>query len=156
MISDFAKPERSFRSEFLSFLAAMLVPFGIMSVFPYKAVGHKFSSREESPKSFASLVFLSEEEESDAIRRARSTWQTSSPNEKGVQIDLSLESLPELDTSVTIENPIIHINSRAFSSTLKDVPIVLPSLAAEAPKKVKLPPAESEKFFDYDDLMKLK
>lgn len=156
MIPEFAKPERSFRSEFLSFLAAMLVPFGIMSVFPYKVIGHRFSSKKEVPKSFAALVFLDEEEEMEAIRRARSTWQTSSPNEKGLQIDLSLESLPELDTSVTIENPIIHVNSRTFSSTLKDVPIVLPSLAAETPEKVKMIPAESEKYFDYDDLMKLK
>lgn len=156
MIPGFAKPERSLRSELLSFLAVMLVPFGIIGVFPYKAIGHKFAPTKESPKSFAALVFLSDEEELEAIRRARNTWQTSSPYEKGVQIDLSLEGLPELDTSVTIENPVIHVNSRAFSSTLKDVPIVLPSLAAETPKKVKMIPAENKKFFDYDDLMKLK
>lgn len=152
----FTKPERSLRSEFLSFLAAMLVPFGIMSVFPYKAVGYNFSPKKEVTRSFASLVFLSEEEEREAIRRARSTWQTSNLSEKGVEIDLSLENLPELDTSVTIEDPIVHVSSRSFSSTLSNVPIILPSLAAETPKKVKMAPVENEKFFGDNDLLKLK
>lgn len=152
----FAKPERSLRSEIFSLLAVVLVSLGIISVFPYKAIGHKFKAAENASKAFASLVFLSEDEEQEAIQRARSAWQTSNANVRGLEIDLSMENLPEFESLTVLENPIVHSRVRKYASSPAQIPIELPSLAAEAPMKVESSPIISEKFFSDEDLMKLK
>lgn len=153
---DFTRPEKTIRSELVSLLAVALVPFGIMSVFPFRAVGYSCKDNVQPSKSFASIVFLSEEEEIEAIGRARSAWQTAELGVKGPEIDLSMEILPEIDTTAVLDNPIVHVRNRLSSASLGNVPLKLPSLAAEAPEKVEIAPIVSEKFFSDEDLMKLK
>lgn len=156
MRPEFSRPERTVKSELLSLLMILLVLLGVASVFPYRAIGYKFHIVDLAPKTFASLVFLSEEEEAEAIQRARSAWQTSHISERGLGIDLSMESLPELETTSVIENPVVHLRPRAIGGSLGNVPIVLPSLASEAPDKVDVSPIANEKYFSDEDLMKLK
>lgn len=156
MRSKFARPERTLRSELLSLLAVALVPLGIMSVFPYRAAMHKFKLSEKEPQAFASLVFLSDEQEAETIQRARSAWQTSSVTVKGLEIDLAMESLPELGSTTIMDAPVIHAHSRSYASSLAQVPLSLPSLAAEMPERFEAAPIVSEKYFKDEDLMKLK
>lgn len=156
MRPDFTRPERPLRSELLSLLAVALVPFGIMSVFPYKMIHYSCKSREKEPIPFASFVFLTEEKELEAVQRARSAWQTATGESRGVEIDLSLESLPELGSSMAMEIPVIHSHSQINTSSLYNLPLVLPSLAEKTPAKVEATPRIGEKFFTDDDLMKLK
>lgn len=156
MSSKFARPERSIRSELITLFAISLVPLGIMSVFPYRAIGYKFKQIDDKPRAFASLVFLSEEQEEAAIQRARSAWQTSNASEKGFEIDLSMESLPELGNSTVLETPLVHQKFRPMASSLEYVPLALPSLAAETPNKAEAAPIVSEKYFNDEDLMQLK
>lgn len=156
MRPSFTRPERNLRSELLSLLAVALVPFGIMFVFPYQAVGHSVKLAADNTEAFASIVFLTEEEETEAIQRARSAWQSADASTRGKEIDLSLESLPELSSSAVLDSPVIHVRQRPASASLAHVPITLPSLAAEAPSKAKTSTLMQEKFFDDKDLMKLK
>lgn len=156
MKSKFARPERSIKSEMLSLLAVLLVPMGIMSVFPYNAIGHRFMRVNQQSHAFASLVFLDDAQEGEAIQRARSAWQTSNANEKGFEIDLSMESLPELGNPTVLETPIIHSQPRQFDSALENVLLILPSLAAKEPEKVEASPVVTEKYFTEEDLMNLK
>lgn len=140
----------------MSLLSVALVPCGIMSVFPFHAVGYAFKDEARPSKEFASIVFLTEAEEIDAIQRARSAWQSAGIGERGLEIDLSMEILPEIDTTAVLENPIIHVRNRVSAASLGNVPLKLPSLAAPSPRKVEIAPIVSEKFFSDDDLMKLK
>lgn len=156
MRTDFASPERSLRSELLSLLAVVLVPVGIISVFPYRAINYTFKPSKVEIEPFASLVFLSEEEEIEAIERARSAWQTTGTATKAVEIDLSMENLPEFDNSAILESPIIHVRERLYTDSLEHVPLSLPSLAAELPEKIEISAPANEKFFSDQDLLNLK
>lgn len=152
----FTRPERTIRSEMLSLFSVLLVPIGIAIVFPYRAVGHSFTVSGKESRAFASLVFLTEEQEIEAIQRARSAWQTSDEKINGSEIDLLMERLPELDASVIMENPVVHSPARSISNSLNNVPLALPSLAAESPTKIEPSTIVGEKYFDDNDLMKLK
>lgn len=153
---NFTRPERTLRSEMLSLFAVLLVPIGIAIVFPYRAIGHSFAVNWKESHAFASLVFLTEEQEIEAIQRARSAWQTSDDKLKGAEIDLLMERLPELDTLVIMENPIVHSPDRLIGNSLNNVPLILPSLASEPPTKVEPSSLASEKYFNDEDLMQLK
>lgn len=156
MKASFSKPQRSIKSELFTLLAVSLVPLGIILVFPYKAIGFNFKAKESTFAPFASLVFLTEAEEIEAIERARNTWQTSSVSAKVAEIDLSLENLPEFENAAVLENPIIHVRERSAAADLERIDLALPSIAASAPEKIEASPIESEKFFKDEDLMKLK
>lgn len=156
MRPDFTRPERPLRSELLSLLAVALVPLGIMSVFPYNAIHHSCNRLEKEQVPIVSFVFLTEEKEFEAVQRARSAWQTASAELKGLEIDLSLESLPEIGMSMAMEVPVVHNHSQLNTSSLNNMPLVLPSLAEKTPDKVKPAPVTSDKLFSYEDLMKLK
>lgn len=140
----------------LSLLAVALVPFGIMSVFPYRMVNYSCKTQEKEPTPLASFVFLTEEKEFEAVQRARSAWQTAAAELKGLEIDLSLENLPELGSSMAIEIPVVHSQLQFNPASLSKLPLVLPSLAETPPAKVQSVPVVNEKYFNDDDLMKLK
>lgn len=156
MTADFAKPQRSIKSEIFALLAVSLVPIGIISVFPYKSVGHTFKSNEREARAFASFVFLTEAEEAEAIERARNTWQAVDTSQKGTEIDLSLENLPELDNASVLDSPVIHVRTRVDLPVSMQMEFSIPSLEAPDHPKVDSSPIEQRKYFLDEDLMQLK
>lgn len=144
--------QRSLQSEILSLMAVMITPMLLALVFPYGAIGFESSGSEAELTPKASIVFLTLEEESDLIARSRNAWQR---DENSLNIDMTIEWLPELDSKSVVDLPIIHVLDRQ-SKDMGKVSLIPPSLAAKPAKKIELRVRERTDVFEKDGLLKLK
>lgn len=128
------------RLEFASVLTVLTVPAALSLVFPFGAIGFRPESRSDRTGASASFVTMSEEEQSQAMRSAKTSWQVNASGERKVRADLSVGELPEDPSLSSLE--IVSGPTRS-PRTVVDSPLAAypRSLAAPAVKRI---PREAE------------
>ena len=127
---------RSVRSELLSVLTVMTVPVAVALVFPRDALVFRATpSASERPAS-AAFVRLTAAEESQAIRKAKTSWQEGADAAaRNLRADVFFPELPEekFESVMAVEDRRLTHDPKLVCSPL---PPFLPSLRAEAPRRI--------------------
>ena len=149
---------RSVRQEALAVAVVMATPAALLAVFPYGVFGFKAVAPRTSSRPSAAFVNLTAEEEAEALRAAKTSWQAEGTADRGMRAYLPLGELPE-DVR---KGPILG-DGAMFGSCAAAAPVEYgkpawsPSQAADAPEKIKAveepprPPA-----FSKEELLEIK
>ena len=86
---------RSIKQELLSVVAVLAAPAALMAIFPYGAVSFKAVPRQASSEPSAAFVHLTSEEEAEALKAAKTSWQADAASDRGMRAYLPLGELPE-------------------------------------------------------------
>lgn len=133
---------------------AILLPAAIVAVFPYDVVG--FSPRAEPAPSVAAAAFvtLTEAEEFDMLKLARTAWQGDAAGISKMRAELLSGNLPEEAGALgetLVSRPYLPIRPVEFGL----VPY-RPTQAAPAPAKIPAePPVRRTPAFSREELLKI-
>ena len=130
---------RSIRQEVLSVAAVLAVPAALMAIFPYGAVGFKAIPGRMASKPSAAFVRLTAEEEAEALKAAKTSWQADSASDRGMRAYLPLGELPEDGPSGPILGGGVWTGLRSASAPVEyGAPTWSPSSAANKPGKIEI------------------
>lgn len=146
---------KSLGSEMASVLTVLAVPVGIASVFPYGVFAFRATACPRVVKPAAAFVRLTPDEESRAMRAAKTSWQGDGSSARNARADIFFSELPaetlpmvlpEKERRRTFEMPVVGCGQSPF----------LPSLRAAPPARV-LPAERQEEPlpFPRDELLKI-
>lgn len=128
------------RLEFASVLTVLSVPAALSFVFPFGAIGFRPASRPAPSGASAAFVAMSDEEQVQAMRSAKTSWQVNASGERMLRADLSVGELPEDPSLSSLE--IVSGPTRSPRSVVDSPLAAYPrSLAAPAVKRI---PREAE------------
>ena len=134
-------------------VAAAIATAVVLIPFMHSTMGHDIKDCDATESSFA-FVTLNAEEESAAVRAARSSWQPSSNAFASEQARLAFDVLPE-----TREPGAVGEGGRTRMSRPSDIewtpPPLPPSLAAPPPAKEEDPDADAMLPFSRREMLKL-
>ena len=128
---------KSIRQELVSLAAVLVTPAALVAVFPYGVVGFKAIPRQAASKPSAAFVRLTAEEEAEALKAAKASWQAGSSSDMGMRAYLPLGELPEDGQSGPILDDSIWTWLRTVQAPVEyGTPTWSPSCAADAPAKI--------------------
>lgn len=128
------------RLELSSVLTVLSVPAALSFVFPFGAIGFRPASRPAPSGASAAFVAMSDEEQVQAMRSAKTSWQVNASGERMLRADLSVGELPEDPSLSSLE--IVSGPTRSPRSVVDSPLAAYPrSLAAPAVKRI---PREAE------------
>ena len=128
---------KSIRQELVSLVAVLATPAALIAVFPYGVVGFKAIPRQAASKPSAAFVHLTIEEESEALRAAKASWQAGSASDMGMRAYLPLGELPEDGQNGPILDDSVWMWLRTMPAPVEyGTPTWSPSFAADAPAKI--------------------
>jgi len=128
---------RSVRQEALSVATVMAVPAALLSVFPFGVFSFKALSPQTVSKPSAAFVRLTAEEESDALRAAKTSWQADGAAGRDMWTYLPLGELPEDTRNGPILGDGVWIGRQTAAAPVEyGTPAWRPSQAADAPEKI--------------------
>ena len=146
---------RSVRRDVVSFLEAFILPSALVVSFPFYAVSYKPSAQEAGEPFTAAFVTLSPEEESAAMRVAKSSWQRENVRSTWMRVDLSAGALPEPPAVSVMDSPDATRAGRRISAAY-GMPPMSPSEAAPPPATIPpMPAVRSAQPFARDELLTL-
>lgn len=87
---------KSVGSEMASMITVLSIPVIIGLIFPWKALGFKSSDRCRQSAVISKFVNLSEENERDAVRRARYSWRGDVGDVMRMHVDMTFDDLPDM------------------------------------------------------------
>ena len=148
---------KSIRQELVSLVAVLATPAALVAVFPYGVVGFKAIPRQAACKSSAAFVRLTVEEESEALKAAKASWQAGSSSDMGMRAYLPLGELPEDGQSGPILDDSVWTWLRTVPAPVEyGTPTWSPSCAADAPAKIAAEPeAPHVPAFPKEELLKM-
>lgn len=140
--------------ELASLFTVLAIPAGIAAIFPFSAI--EFRARPVAPREpSVAFVTLSAEDETAAMRAAKTSWQGNAGNILRVRADLFLGDLPDGAEKATLD-----VAERSRPPRARDVdwapPPYLPSLAAPPPQAIpEDAPDEEVQAFPREELLSL-
>ena len=147
---------KNMRQEISTLATVLAVPAALALVFPYGAIGFRPASRTEAFRSSAAFVEMTMEEQKEAMRAAKTSWQVDSGNARRLRADLSVGVLPEDVSPISLDAVIGP--SRSAVSVVPYGPEAHPlSLAAPAARRIAndAKPKAAAPAFPKEDLLKL-
>ena len=128
---------RPIRQEILSVATVLVVPAALLAVFPYGAVGFKASTLQAASSPSVAFVHLTAEEEAEALKAAKASWQADSASGRGMRAYLPLSELPEEGPNGPILDDSVWTWLRtALAPVEYGTPAWKPSAAAGEPEKI--------------------
>ena len=128
---------RSIRQEALSVAVVLATPAALLAVFPYGVFGFKAVPLQMASKPSAAFVHLTVEEEEDALKAAKTSWQADVAADMEMKAYLPLKQLPEDVHKGPILGDDVWIGQSTASAPVEyGTPAWSPSQAADAPVKI--------------------
>lgn len=128
---------RSVRQEALSVAVVMSTPVALLAVFPYGVFGFKAVAPRISSAPSAAFVHLTAEEEAEALKTAKTSWQAEGSADRGMRAYLPLGELPEDMRKGPILGDRLTLATGAAAAPVEyGRPAWSPSQAAEPPAKI--------------------
>ncbi len=148
-------PRRRLRSELGSLASVLAIPLGLLTVFPYEAIGFIPSP---APKSRAQCAFVSltVEQERKMLAVARSAWQVGAEGVRGLRTEMSSGELPSTPMGAVLD--VRNVRSDSGHLRTDFTPDSLPpSRGAARPSAIVGDPEPSEPSpsFSRDELLKI-